>query len=111
MRYGQCALPPREANGLKSLFIIQKGNYMDLIAISTEEYLKKLNEALGEEYLDMGYRFFASPNRLSPGRIDWLRNEKTDPIFIEALQKVEAVYRPIIDDINPDNVGSPDSQI
>lgn len=84
---------------------------MDLIPISTEEYLKKLNEALGEEYLDKGYRFFASPNRMSPGRVDWLRNPKSDPIFIEALQKVESVYRPIMDDINPDNIGSPDNQI
>jgi len=84
---------------------------MELIPISTDEYLKKLNEALGEEYLDMGYRFFAAPNRMSPGRVDWLRNPKTDQVFIEALQKVEAVYRPIMDDINPDNIGSPDNQI
>lgn len=84
---------------------------MDLIAISTEEYVKKLNEALGEEYLAMGYRFFASPNRLSPGRVDWLRDPKNDHVFIEALQKVESVYRPIIDDINPDGVGSPDNQM
>jgi hypothetical protein len=84
---------------------------MELISISIEEYLKKLNEALGEEYLAMGYRFFASPNRMSPGRIDWLRNPKTDQVFIDALQKVESTYRPIMDDINPDNVGSPDNQI
>jgi len=84
---------------------------MDLIAISTEEYVKKLNEALGEEYLAMGYRFFALPNRLSPGHVDWLRAPKNDYIFIEALQKVESVYRPIIDDINPDGVGSADNQM
>lgn len=78
---------------------------MDLIAISTEEYVKKLNKALGEEYLAMGYKFFAAPNRLSPDRVDWLRDPRNDRIFIEALQKIESVYRPIIDDINPDGVG------
>ena len=84
---------------------------MELIPLGTEAYLSKLNEALGEEHLAMGYRFFASPNRQSPGRIDWLRDPKNDQVFIDALQKVESQYRHIMDDMNPDNVGSPDNQI
>jgi hypothetical protein len=76
---------------------------MDLIPISMQDYLNKLNEALGEEYLARGYRFFASPNRLEPGRVDWLRNPETDHIFIAALGRVESTYRPILVDIKIDN--------
>lgn len=76
---------------------------MDLIPISMQEYLSKLNEALGEEYLARGYRFFPSPNRLDPGRVDWLRNPETDHVFIAALEEVESRYRPIPEDIKIDN--------
>ena len=81
---------------------------MDRIPINMQAYLDKLNAALGEEYLAQGYRFFASPNRLNPGAVDWLRNPENDHVFITALQKVEAEYRPIFEDIKIDNVGNVD---
>lgn len=81
---------------------------MDRIPISMQAYLDKLNEALGEKYLAQGYRFFASPNRLNPGYVDWLRDPENDHVFIAALEKVEAEYRPIFEDIKIDNVGSVD---
>jgi len=84
---------------------------MDLIPISMQAYLDKLNEALGEKYLAQGYKFFASPNRLDPGHVDWLRDAESDPIFIEALQKIEAKYRPIVEDIKTDNVSSVDDRM
>lgn len=81
---------------------------MNRVPISMQAYLDKLNAALGEEYLAKGYRFFASPHRLNPGYVDWLRDPQSDPVFIAALQKVEAEYRPIFEDVKIDNVGSID---
>lgn len=83
---------------------------MELIAISLQAYLDKLNEALGDQYLAQGYKFFASPNRLDPGHVDWVRDAESDPIFIEALQKIESRYRPIVEDIKTDNLGIVDRQ-
>jgi len=77
----------------------------DLIAISRGQYLEKLNEALGEENRAKGLKFFEGPNHLHPGEIDWIRGKDVDPQYIRAMEQVEAVYRPIMEDIVPDNVG------
>src|SRR4051812_9441000 len=75
------------------------------IPISREEYLKKLNDALGEDNISKGLKFFEAPNHLHPGEIDWVRGSEVDPIYIRALEQVEAAYRPMAEDIVPDNVG------
>lgn len=92
---------------------ICKGDEMDLsdrIPVSKQTYLDKLNEALGETYLAKGFRFFESPNHLHPGSIDWLRDPDNDPVFIRALQEIEAKYRYIPEDITPDSQPTIDGQ-
>lgn len=77
----------------------------ELIAISNAQFVEQLNQALGEENRGKGLVFFASPNHLHPGHVDWVRGKDVDAIYIAALGKVEAKYRIIPEDIVPDNVG------